>query len=113
MVITANKQVFEFYVAGVQHHSIKDVLDELSDGLELQMIPEPTNQYDATAVQIIFNSIEQNGDVMLGYVPGKLSADVTKFLKKSILPICEISMLTPEAKPWQQLKVKIYDEGEI
>ena len=113
MVITANKQVFEFYVAGVQHHSIKDVMDELSDGIELLTIPEPTNQYDATAVQIIFDSIEQNGQVMLGYVPGKLSADVTKFLKKSILPICEITMLTPEAKPWQQLKVKIFDEGEI
>ena len=113
MVITANKQEFEFYVAGVQHHDIKDVLDELSDGIELQMIPEPTNQYDATAVQIIFNSIEQNGDVMLGYVPGKLSAKVTNFIKHAIIPICEITMLTPEAKPWQQLKVKISDEGEI
>ena len=113
MVITANKQVFEFYVAGVQHHSIKDVMDELSDGLELHMIPEPTNQYDATAIQIVFESIEQNGAVMLGYVPGKLSADVTKFLKKSIFPICEITMFTPEAKSWQQLKVKIFDEGEI
>lgn len=112
MVITAEKQVFEFYVAGVQHHGIKDVMDELSDGYELRLELEPTNKFDATAVKILFDSIENNSLVMLGYVPGKISAKVTDFYIKAILPICEITIFAPEAKPWQQLKVKIYDEGE-
>jgi len=113
MVITAEKPVFEFYVAGVQHHNLKDVIDELYEEVELVLEPEPTNQYDATAVKILFESIEQNSTVMVGYVPGKISAKVTNFIKRAIIPVCEVTMVTPEAKPWQQLKVKIYDEGEI
>jgi hypothetical protein len=50
---------------------------------------------------------------MIGYVPGKMSAEVTDFYVKSILPICEVTRLSPEAKPWQQIMVKIYDDGEL
>lgn len=113
MVITAEKEVYEFYVAGVQHHGIKEVIYELYDGLELQIELEPTNKYDATAIKILFDSIENNSQVMLGYVPKNISAKVTNFINHAILPVCDITMFSPEAKPWQQLKVKIYDEGEI
>lgn len=113
MVITAEKKVYEFYVAGVQHHGLKNVIDELSEGIELALELEPTNQYDPNAIKILFDSIEQNGRVMIGYVPGKRSAEVTDFYVKAILPICEVTRLSPEAKPWQQIMVKIYDDGEL
>ena len=113
MAINAEKKVYEFYEAGVQHHRLKDVIDELYEEVELQLEKEPTNQYDATAIRITFGSIEQNGSVMIGYVPGKLSAEVTKFIDQAVLPICEVSRLSPEAKPWQQIMVKIYDDGEL
>jgi hypothetical protein len=113
MVITAKKKEYKFYVAGVQHHGIKEVINELSDGFELQLELEPTNQYDPNAIKILFDSIENNSRVMLGYVPGKMSADITDFYVKAILPTCDIVTFNPDAKPWQQLLVKIYDEGEI
>lgn len=113
MVLGTEKKIYEFYVAGVQHHRLKDVIEELYDGVELRLEQEPTNKYDTTAVKIIFESIEQNGDVMLGYVPGKISAEVTDFLNQAIFPTCEVTRLSPEAKPWQQLMVKIYDDGEL
>lgn len=113
MVMTDEKKVYEFYVAGVQHHRLKDVIGELYEGIELVLELEPTNQYDATAVKILFDSIEQNGRVMIGYVPGKKSAEVTDFYVKSILPICEVTRLSPDAKPWQQIMVIIKDDGEL
>jgi hypothetical protein len=113
MVITTEKKVYEFYVAGVQHHGLKDVIGELYEGIELSLELEPTNQYDATAVKILFDPKDSLNLVMIGYVPGKMSAEVTDFIVKAILPICEVTRLSPESKPWQQIMVKIYDDGEL
>jgi hypothetical protein len=112
-MINEEKKVYEFYVAGVQHHRLKDVIDELYEEIELILEEEPANKYDSTAIKIQFESIEQNSIIMIGYVPGKMSAEVTDFIVKAILPICEVTRLSPDAKPWQQIMVKIYDDGEI
>ena len=98
---------WEFYVAGVQHHDLKLVIDELIEenvAIELQLKPEPTNKYDKNAIKIMFNS------KMLGYVPARLSAQVLAFIAVAECPVCETIKVTPEAKPWNQLLVKIYDE---
>jgi hypothetical protein len=107
------KEKFEFYVAGVQHHDLSRVINEVAEGSELHLEPEPTNKYDKNAVKIMYDSDIDEHMVMLGYVPGRLSADVKHFLSRASLPICEVTKLSPDSKPWNQLMVKIYDDGDL
>lgn len=100
--------LYEFYVAGVQFHQLKECINKLSETQELSLVPDPDNSYDPNAVAIKY------GDVMLGFVPkakGAFSDRVSATLEHRKLS-CFISELNPKAKTWEQLKVVIFDEGE-
>jgi len=99
------KELFNFYAAGVQFHELKTCISEVSEGDSLKLAAEPENEYDPNAVAIFFNSEEQ-GDVMVGYVPAKLSAEVAATLE--LEPIAaHVAVLNRAEKPWKQLKVAI------
>ncbi len=100
------EQSWEFYIAGVQHHEAKTVINNLKVGDLLYMIPEPTNKFDPNAIRLIHSTPEE-GNTMLGFVKGKLSADIAAFMEVEDNVKCEIIELTPSAKPWEQIKVKI------
>ena len=99
------KTKFEFYVAGVRHHEIYKCLDEMKVGHYLLMEPEPLNKYDANAIRLEYADVKSGYNIMIGYVPGKISAEVTNILKPGVY--CEITELNKEAKPWKQVKVVI------
>ena len=101
------KTKFEFYVAGVRHHDSYKCLDKMEVGQHLVMEPEPLNKYDANAVRLEF-PIPSDTSVMIGYVPGYISAEVTNLLKPGVY--CEITELNKEAKPWKQVKVVIKED---
>jgi len=103
---------WEFFIAGVQFHQAKTVINELEEGTELELIPDPENKYDPNAVEILYCSIESNVPTMLGFVPKKFSPEVAAFLEIAESPICVITALDPKAKPWEQIKVVI-KEAEI
>ena len=104
-----DEQRYEFYIAGVQHHEAHKVLKELEEGMYLNLNSEPTNKYDPSAVKIEF--YDDAEATMLGYVPGKISSRVTAFLFTGDNPICRITELDKEAKPWKQIKVVIEESG--
>lgn len=64
------------YIAGAKFRPQAEQahLAGLPDGAELDLKPEPTNQYDPNAVQIIHDGHH------VGYVPRDLSAEVTALL---------------------------------
>lgn len=97
----------EFFVAGVQHHDLAQVVNELEVGDDLELIPEPTNKYDPNAIQI-----KDCLGTMLGYVPRKFSAEISAKLELTEL-VCTITELNKENKPWEMLKVKIVPLAEI
>ena len=91
-----------FYIAGVKFHKLSTVINELEVGQVLDLIPEPENKFDPNAVAIKYN------DIMLGYVPRTISAEISALLEIEEL-FCVIDKLTPSAKPWEQCKVTIMD----
>ena len=97
---------WKFYVAGVKHHSIHKVIDKMKEGQSLDLTLEPTNPYDPHAVRIEYHTFE--GEVMIGYVPAKISEQVSQsILDPSNWTQCVIVELDVAASPWKQLKVKI------
>ena len=93
-----------FFVAGVKHHKFYEIAEELKEGEPVQLIPEPTNKYDKFAVKI-----EALG-TMLGYVPAKLSEEVSKMLAVNETLSAEIISLSLELEPWYALKIEIKEE---
>ena len=102
----SNAPIYEFFVAGVQHHKLKTCINEINVGDKLSLIIEPTNKYDPNAVRIEYESLERNESIMIGYVPAKLSPSVSALFITSILE-CEVLELNKDNKPWQQIKVGI------
>lgn len=94
----------QFYVAGVQHHDLNDVIDDLEEGDDLDLVPEPDNKYDSNAVKIMFDG------VMLGYVPQKFSAEVSAALQIGDVA-CTILTLDKNEKPWKMLEVAVISES--
>lgn len=96
---------FKFYVAGVQFHQAKTVLNQMQVGHEVEMEPEPNNQFDQNAVKLLYEG------VMIGYVPGKISADVSAFLEYAD-PTAIITKLDSSAKTWEQIEVEIKEDED-
>ena len=92
-----------FNVAGVQFHKLKTVHTDINEGMQLDLVPEPENEYDPNAVAIKFN------DTMLGYVPKKFSAEVAAILETTGAS-CKVTKLDMAMKPWEQLEVEIVME---
>ena len=103
----------EFFVAGVKFHESHLVMDELEVGTEFDMVAEPDNKYDPNAVRLEFDYVKVNEIIstMIGYVPAKFSAEIAAFLEIGEDPICLITELNPQSKPWERIKVVI-KEGE-
>ena len=95
-----------FYIAGVKHHQLHTILDDLEEGSELELVPEPDNKFDSNAVKIV-----AAGDVMCGYVPRKFSAEVAALLQYES-PLCTIRKLNTKAKPWEMCEVEIWFPAE-
>ena len=91
----------KFFIAGVQHHELHEVIGDLAKGDELDLICEPDNKFDPNAVRIELD------DTMLGYVPKKFSAEVNAALEIGRDLECIITKLDPSAKPWEQCEVTI------
>ena len=102
---------YEFYVAGVKFHQLKDCIDKIKVGETLTLVSEPENPYDPNAVAIKFYHVTETSDAeyMLGYVPAKFSAEVTALMEVFDVE-CTVKEINKTAKPWEQLKVKIAEE---
>ena len=106
------KPLYEFYVAGVQHHQLHTCIKEMEVGDCLMLVPEPSNRFDPNAVKVEYYLENKGEEVMLGYIPkakGDFSSKVSAAMMISDLR-CEVLELNPEAKTWEQLKVAIYKE---
>lgn len=95
----------KFYIAGVQHHKLRTILNEVNEGDYLQLVPEPTNQFDSNAVRIEKEMLDEN--VMTGYVPRKFSSEVSALLQTADSVDCVITKLNKQAKPWEMAEVEI------
>jgi len=98
----------KFFIAGVQHHQMNKVINDLVEGEELNLVPEPDNKFDPNAIKIEYEG------TMLGYVPKKLSAEIAAALETGSL-CCMIETLNPTGKPWEWCEVIVtssYEEEE-
>ena len=101
----------KFYVAGVKFHELKTVINKVKEDDTLVLVPEPDNNYDANAVKILYPG--EDKDVMVGYVPQRISSEISGAIDAGLPITCHVVSITPSAKPWEQLMVEISEHEEI
>jgi hypothetical protein len=100
------KTTHSFFIAGVQHHRINDVRDELSEGINLSLRLEPTNKFDPNAVRIEY--VNNEGiETMLGYVPRKFSSEISAMIEVGKSIECVLTTYNKNSKMWEMAYVEI------
>lgn len=100
------KVTHKFFIAGVQFHQLKSVINNLSEGDSLTLLPEPSNKFDPNAVRIEY--LRKNYDsIMLGFVPKKFSSEVAAALEVGKVLECVLVTLNKDAKTWEMAEVEI------
>lgn len=96
----------EFYITGTKFHDYAKVADQLQLDDLVYLQPDPSNEYDANAVKIIWQGRQ------LGWVPQKSgeSKVVAEALKAGLNLEAIISVLKPDSS-WRQVKVWICSDG--
>ncbi len=82
------------------------MIDDLSEGNHLLLIPEPSNKYDPNAVRIEYDDLVKPR-VMLGFVPKKFSSEVAAALEIGKVLECVLAELNKGAKQWEMAKVEV------
>ena len=98
----------EFYITGTKFHDYAKVADQLQLDDLVYLQPDPTNEYDANAVKIIWQ------DRQLGWVPQNSGESklVAKALKADLNLEAIISELRPDSS-WRQVKVRLSSVGFV
>jgi len=103
------KVTHSFFIAGVQFHDLKTVIDIIKEDDHLVLIPDPTNKYDPNAVEIKY--IDKDYDeIFLGFVPKKFSSEVAAALEIGRKLECVLVELNKAAKQWEMAKVEIREK---
>ena len=99
--------IYEFCIAGVQHHQSKLIAHMLKPGDQLYLEREPENTYDSNAIKINYQNEEKKyNNICMGYVPSKYSAQISsEMLTKKCT--CVLKDYTPTEKPWKKFLVII------
>ena len=96
-----------FYIAGVQFHELKNILNDIEVDQTLELVLEPSNRFDPNAVRIEHFKFDEGEYTMCGYVPKKFSAEISALISIGTPLECVITEVNRNAKPWEQCKVEI------
>ena len=103
-VVPPNQRVLinDFHIAGFRYYDGAKVIHALVPGAILKLNAEPTNPYDAFAVEIILGSSK------LGYVPRFCNRHLSRMLLNGVQLNCEIQFVNPNTPPWESVAVNVY-----
>lgn len=100
------KVTHEFFIAGVRFHKLNTVIDDIAEGDDLTLVPEPSNKFDPNAIKIEYR-LRAADNAMLGYVPKRISSEVAAMIEIGKEVKCILTELNKNADPWERVKVEI------
>lgn len=99
-----SRQISSFYIAGFQYWDGALVLSELKVGERLRLVPEFDNPHDPSAMAIY------RGKTKMGFVPGSENELLALMFFYGHSDGFELRVLqvSPDQKPWEQVRVGLY-----
>jgi len=94
------------HIAGTRYHELWKLWGDIKLDDPLVLVREPTNEYDENAVKIEYP--HQGKQVMIGYIPKKVSAEVSEMVIKGAT--CKIIEYDKDAPPSRQVVIIVKRE---
>ena len=95
--------LLQFFVAGFRYYKGPTYLKEMTEGDMLQLIREPQNIHDKSAIAIYWRNEK------IGYVPQAENTVLSRLIDAQVLDLlAEITFLNENVEPWENLNVAIY-----
>lgn len=94
-----------FSLAGFSYYDGVFAVDQLEIGQQLELVPEPDNQYDKQAVMVCLS------DYKLGYIPRTHNSEISKILNAGHkIFSAYVQMVNRRAHPEEQVRVVVFVE---
>lgn len=111
----AKKMFFnECHLAGRQYYDVDEVWDKLHVGLMVRLEREMDNRYDANAVAVLYDDVDEKGTptgetYSLGYIPRGENGTIAKLLEMGWGHIfeCKICKINPDTCYEDQIHLSI------
>lgn len=95
--------LLQCFVAGFRFYKGMDLLAEMNEGDTLELVREPENEYDKSAIALHWNKEK------IGFIPKAENTFLSKLLDAQALELmAEITHLNKEVKPWENIHIGIY-----
>lgn len=88
-------------MAGIQHHDVDSVREQLRELAPLQLRPEPENEYDPNAVGVYYEGHK------LGFVAKTVAARISALLRGGAPYSAVISQIDWSAQPYHQVHMVV------
>jgi hypothetical protein len=95
--------LLQCFVAGFRFYKGLELLNEMKEGDQLELVREPDNEYDNSAIALHWNNHK------IGFLPAGENELLSRLLDAKALELtAEITHLNKAVKPWENLCVAIY-----
>jgi hypothetical protein len=89
------------FIAGFQHHAGPILLDHLTVGTPLALVPEPENIYDKYAVRLEYNGHH------VGYIPREQNRTVSELLHQGAPISCTVTARALKGPLWEAVRIEV------
>ena len=101
--------LMDCHLAGRLYHDADEVWNKLKVGTKLQLIRDTDNRYDPKAIAVVYNNVEDDEHVHLGYIPRESNKMLAIIMDMGWTHIfeCRICQICPDAHPEKQIQLVI------
>ncbi|MBI1184634.1 hiran domain protein [bacterium] len=97
-------KIYDNYVRGLKHYRFLDCKDQIKEGDELTLQPEPENQYDRYAI-----SVHWQGNRM-GFIAAYENVVLANMMRQGVYLSSFVSQIAPKLYPFNALAVEVFAE---
>lgn len=100
--------LLQSFVRGFRYYRGSNVIDQFQTGSMLQLVREPENEHDETAIALYFNQFK------IGYIPAESNEIIAKLMDINIVEFhCEVTDVNLNAPSWEKVSIAIYVLKEV
>jgi hypothetical protein len=92
-------------VAGFQYYEGDRLFNRMREGMPLQLVREPENRYDKTAVAVCFRNKK------IGFVPRAENCAISSMMERGEKLSARIVKLEQGKNPWNRIRFEVLLEG--
>jgi hypothetical protein len=89
------------FVAGYRYYEGENIESQMQEGMDLQLIREPKNDYDSSAISVHYKTTK------LGYIPQYENLVLANMMDQQAKISAVVGFVDTEAPPWERVEIEV------